>query len=244
MNRNKILALSPEITEFTLSGASGANYVSKFKEGGSFGDIYGTSLKRDAQGRVLIIDGKPTAADGGNNTFLGNANPRWQLGWGNTFNYKNFSLSFLLDGKFGGKVMSITESMLEQYGVAKVTGDARDQGGVSVNGVDQAGNPVSKVDAKKWYSVVGGREGISSEHMYSATVVRMRELSFGYNVPMKPGFIKNLKLSVTGRNLFYLYKKAPFDPELSMSTANGLSGVDIFMPPALRNYGFSLNANF
>ncbi|MBB5635886.1 TonB-linked SusC/RagA family outer membrane protein [Pedobacter cryoconitis] len=244
MNRNKILALSPEINEFTLSGASGANYVSKFKVGGSFGDIYGTSLKRDDQGRVLIIDGKPTAADGGNNTFLGNANPRWQLGWGNTFNYKNFSLTFLLDGKFGGKVMSITESMLEQYGVAKVTGDARDQGGVSVNGVDQAGNPVSKVDAQKWYSVVGGREGISSEHMYSATVVRMRELSFGYNIPMKPGFIKNLKLSVTGRNLFYLYKKAPFDPELSMSTANGLSGVDIFMPPALRNYGFSLNANF
>ncbi|KIO74740.1 membrane protein [Pedobacter lusitanus] len=244
MNRNKILALSPEISEFTLSGASGANYVSKFKEGGSFGDIYGTSLKRDAQGRVLIIDGKPTSADGGNNTFLGNANPRWQLGWSNSFNYKNFSLSFLVDGKFGGKVMSITESMLEQYGVAKVTGVARDQGGVSVNGVDQAGNPVSKVDAQKWYSVVGGREGISSEHMYSATVVRMREMSFGYNIPMKPGFIKNLKLSVTGRNLFYIYKKAPFDPELSMSTGNGLSGVDIFMPPATRNYGFSLNANF
>ncbi|WP_367865352.1 SusC/RagA family TonB-linked outer membrane protein [Pedobacter sp. WC2423] len=244
MNRNKILALSPEITEFTLSGASGANYVSKFKEGGSFGDIYGTSLKRDDQGRVLIIDGKPTAADGGNSTFLGNANPKWQLGWSNSFNYKNFSLSFLVDGKFGGRVMSITESMLEQYGVAKVTGDARDQGGVSVNGVDQAGNPVSKVDAQKWYSVVGGREGISSEHMYSATVVRMRELSFGYNVPVKPGFIKNLKLAVTGRNLFYLYKKAPFDPELSMSTSNGLSGVDIFMPPAIRSYGFSLNANF
>lgn len=244
MNRNKILALSPEITEFTLSGASGANYVSKFKEGGSFGDIYGTSLKRDDQGRVLIIDGKPTAADGGNSTFLGNANPKWQLGWSNSFNYKNFSLSFLVDGKFGGRVMSITESMLEQYGVAKVTGDARDQGGISVNGVDQAGNPVSKVDAQKWYSVVGGREGISSEHMYSATVVRMRELSFGYNVPMKPGFIKNLKLAVTGRNLFYIYKKAPFDPELSMSTSNGLSGVDIFMPPAIRSYGFSLNANF
>ena len=245
MNRNKILTLSPDISEFVLSGASGANYVSKFKEGGSYGDIYGTSLKRDAQGRVMIDgNGKPMTADGGNNTFLGNANPKWQLGWSNSFNYKNFSLSFLFDGKIGGKVMSITESVLEQYGVAKVTGTARDQGGVSVNGVDPNGNPVSKVDAQKWYSVVGGREGISSEHMYSATVVRLRELSFGYTVPLKQGFIKSLKLSVTGRNLAYLYKKAPFDPELSMSTSNGLSGVDIFMPPATRNYGFSLNANF
>jgi hypothetical protein len=53
-----------------------------------------------------------------------------------------------------------------------------------------------------------------------------------------------MKLSLTGRNLLYFSKKAPFDPELTMSTANGLSGVDIFMPPATRNYGLTLNATF
>ncbi|SHG61948.1 SusC/RagA family TonB-linked outer membrane protein [Pedobacter caeni] len=245
MNKNKVLKLATNITEFTLSGSSGASFVSKFKEGGSYGDIYGSSLQYDGQGRVMIdAGGNPIVKEGGNATFLGNANPKWQLGWNNSFNYKDFSLSFLFDGKFGGKVMSVTESTMEGYGVAKVTGTARDQGGVSVNGVDPSGNPVSKVDAAKWYNKVGGRDGVSSEHMYNATVVRLRELSFGYTVPMKQGFIKSLKLSLTGRNLFYVYKKAPFDPELSMSTSNGLSGVDVFMPPATRNYGFSLNANF
>lgn len=243
MNRNKILKLSPEISEFTLSGASGANYASKFKEGGSYGDIYGTTLKRDDQGRVMI-DASGAPIKNGDFTYLGNSNPRWQLGWSNSFNYKNFSLSFLLDGKFGGQVMSVTESVLEQYGVAANTGKARDNGGVSVNGVGPDGTPVSKVDAQKWFSVVGGREGVSSEHMYSATTIRLREVSLGYTVPLKDGFIKSLKFALTGRNLAYLYKKAPFDPELSLSTGNGLSGVDIFMPPATRNYGLSLNANF
>jgi TonB-linked SusC/RagA family outer membrane protein len=243
-NKNKIIELSPQVADFTLSGASGSNYVSKFKVGGSYGDIYGNVLQRDAQGRVMIdADGNPIK-QGGDFVYLGNSNTKWQLGWNNNLEYKGFTLSFLIDGKFGGQVMSITQSMMDQYGVSKVTGDARDAGGVQVNGVDLNGNAVSVVDAQKWYSTVGGREAASGEYMYSATTVRLRELALGYTVPVKASFVKALKLSLTGRNLVYFSKKAPFDPELTMSTANGLSGVDIFMPPATRNYGLTLNATF
>ncbi|WP_245898817.1 SusC/RagA family TonB-linked outer membrane protein [Chitinophaga niastensis] len=243
-NENKIISLSPQVDRFTISGASGANYVSQFKVGGSFGDIYGNVLKRDDQGRIMIdADGKPIK-QGGDFVYLGNANTKWQLGWNNNFEFNNFNLSFLIDGKFGGKVMSVTQSMLDQYGVSKTSGDARDAGGVKVNGVDPGGHPVTTVDAQKWYSTIGGREAISGEYMYSATTVRLREVALGYTVPVTHSFVKTLKFSLTGRNLLYFSKKAPFDPEQSMSTANGLGGVDVFMLPATRSYGLTLNASF
>lgn len=243
-NQNRIKSLAPGVDEFTLSGASGSNYVSKFKVGGSFGDIYGIELVKDEQGRVVITDGSPTKR--GDFTYIGNSNTKWQLGWNNNLAYDNFSLSFLIDGKFGGKVLSITQAMMDQYGVSKESGDARDAGGVNVNGVDKAtGNAVTNVDANKWYSAVGGREAASGEYIYSATTVRLREVALGYTIPVRStSFVKALKVSLTGRNLLYFSKKAPFDPELTMSTGNGLSGVDIFMPPATRNYGLTLNATF
>ncbi|SFD08123.1 TonB-linked outer membrane protein, SusC/RagA family [Chitinophaga sp. CF118] len=244
VNDNKILELAPGINSFTISGASGANYASKFAVGGSYGDIYGTVLQHDAQGRVKIDANGNPIKQGGDLVYLGNANTKWQLGWNNNFSYKDFTLSLLVDGKFGGKVMSVTQSMMDQYGVSEVTGDARNAGGVKVNGVDPSGNAVTTVDAQKWYSTIGGREAASSEYMYSATTVRLREVALGYTIPVKNTFVKALKLSLAGRNLLYFSKKAPFDPELTMSTANGLSGVDIFMPPATRSYGLTLNATF
>jgi len=243
-NDNKIIELSPLSDRFTLSGASGANYASQFKVGGSFGDIYGTVLQHDAEGRVMIDkDGKPIK-QGGDMVYLGNANTKWQLGWNNNFVYNNFTLSFLIDGKFGGKVMSVTQAMMDYYGVSKASGDARDAGGVKVNGVGADKQPVTSVDAQKWYSVAGGREGASAEYLYSATTVRLREAALGYTVPVSNSFLKTLKFSLTGRNLFYFSKKAPFDPEQTMSTSNGLGGVDVFMLPATRSYGLTLNASF
>lgn len=243
-NQNRIKELAPNVPEFTLSGASGSNYVSKFKVGGSFGDIYGTVLSHDEQGRVRIDANGNPIKQGGDFVKIGNANTKWQLGWNNNLQYKDFSLSFLIDGKFGGQVMSVTQSVLDQYGVSKVSGDARDAGGVRVNGVDPNGNAVSIVDAQKWYSSIGGRESASGEYIYSATTVRLREVALGYTIPVKNTFFKALKVSATGRNLLYFSKKAPFDPELTASTANGLSGVDLFMLPATRNYGLTLNATF
>jgi hypothetical protein len=153
-------------------------------------------------------------------------------------------LSVLVDGKFGGKVLSVTQQLLDSYGVSEVTGNARKAGGVAVNGIDQNNKSVSTVDAQTWYTTIGGRNGVSSEYMYDATVVRLREAAVGYNFPFRSNIIRSLRVSLTGRNLFYFSKKAPFDPELTMSTGNGMTGVDIFMPPATRSFGISLNAGF
>jgi TonB-linked SusC/RagA family outer membrane protein len=242
-NKNKVIDVDSKdgINAFILTPNRNNTYQSELRTGGSFGDIFGATFLRDNQGRIVIgADGKPSPASGFN--YIGNPNPKFQLGWNNSFDYKRFRLSFLVDGKFGGQVLSLTEAVLDKYGVSKVSGEARDQGGVKINGVDAVtGQPVTSVDPNKWYTTVGGRDGITENYIYSATVVRLREASLGYTIPFTKGAIKSLRFSVVGRNLFYFYKKAPFDPEITMSTGNGLSGVDVFSQPATRGFGFNLN---
>jgi hypothetical protein len=251
LNRNKILDVDSKdsINTFVLTANGNNSYESHLTKGGQYGDIYGYTVVKNAQGQVVFNgDGsagnpyKPQQSSVFN--LIGNPNPRYQLGWRNDFNIYKFAVSFLVDGKFGGQVLSLTQSIMDQYGVSKVTGDARSKGGVAVNGVDANGKPVTTVDPQTWYEAIGGRSGISGEYMYSATVVRLREASIGYALPIPPGFFKQVKLSVVGRNLVYFTKKAPFDPELTLSTGNGLSGVDVFNQPATRNFGVSLNASF
>lgn len=242
-NKNTVKELAPGIDQFILTEAANNSYQSMIVVGGSYGDIYGKKLLRDEQGRVKLSDkGKPLSEDAF--TLIGNPNPKWQAGWNNNIGYKNFSLSFLIDGKFGGQVLSMTQSMLDLYGVSKETGDARDAGGVNVNAVDDQGKAVNKVDAETWYTSVGGRAGVSGEYIYSASNVRLREVALGYSLPLKGTYVKALKLSLVGRNLAYIYKKAPFDPELTMSTGNGLSGVDVFSLPATRSFGLNVNVSF
>ncbi|HEY8967772.1 MAG TPA: TonB-dependent receptor, partial [Puia sp.] len=251
-NRNKVISLAPGVNQSVISGASGANYVSQVRVGGSIGDIYGTVLQRDGSGRILVntttdannvVTHTPLATTA-DTSYLGNPNPRWQLGWSNSFNYGNFVFSFLVDGKFGGKVLSVTQQLLDSYGVSEETGAARKAGGVPVNAIDQTSKAVSSIDAQTWYTTIGGRNGVSGEYMYDATVVRLREMAIGYNIPVKSSVVRNLRVSLTGSNLFYFSKKAPYDPELTMSTNNQMSGVDIFMPPATRSFGITVNAGF
>jgi hypothetical protein len=80
--------------------------------------------------------------------------------------------------------------------------------------------------------------------MYDATNIRLRELSIGYKMPSKSKIIKDVRLSLIARNLFFIKKEAPYDPELSMSTGNGLQGIDVFSLPATRSMGLSLRCSF
>ncbi|GAA0541358.1 TonB-dependent receptor [Chitinophaga japonensis] len=247
MNNNEVKELAPNIDQFILTDPGSNSYTSLIKAGGSYGDIYGTVLERDEQGRVIIgTNGTPKVS--ATQQWIGNPNPKWQLGWNNSFNIRDFSVNFLVDGKFGGQVLSLTQAMLDQYGVSEASGNARANGGVDINGVtEDTKEPVSKADAKSWYKTIGGRAGVSGEYIYSATTVRLREVSLGYSLPasvLKNSFVKNLRLSLIGRNLVYFHRDAPYDPEVTMSTGNGLSGVDVFSLPATRSFGLNLNVTF
>ena len=172
---------------------------------------------------------------------MGNSNPDCLLGWSNTFTYKGFTLYFLIDARLGGDVMSLTEADLDARGVTKATADARDRGYIEYNGQKFE-------NVKGFYGTVGGRNGISEYYMYDATNVRLRELSLNYSLPQrwltKTKAFQAIDISFVARNLFFIYKDAPFDPDATMSVGNNNQGVDVFGMPTTRNIGFNVKFTF
>ena len=247
-NKNKVVRLHAELPVFQYGpyGFS-SSYAMKLKKGGSFGDIYGKAFKRDTDGKILYeTDGErqglPMIEGDGNTVKVGNANPDFTLGWTNAFSWKGLELSLLVDGRYGGKVLSQTQADMDMYGVTKVTGDARDRGYVILEG-----EKITNV--KGFYkSIVGGRAGVTEYYMYDATNFRLRELALGYTFPKRwmeaTKFFRDVQLAFTARNLFFIYKEAPFDPDLILSTGNDNQAIEVYGMPTTRSMGFSLRVMF
>ena len=100
------------------------------------------------------------------------------------------------------------------------------------------------VPISSYYKGIGGASPASSQYIYNGTNFRLRELSLGYTFRNLIGENKNLTLSFIARNLFFIYKDSPVDPDVSLSTANGAGAFEMFNMPSSRSFGFSLNVNF
>lgn len=247
-NRNKIVEVLPSLVKDAATAKYGMQFsggYTKLKQGGSFGDLYGRTFKTDGNGNV-VYDKATGLPDYAIDSLIGNPAPKFMLGWSNSINFKNFTLSFLIDGKFGGKVLSITEGYLDQMGVSQRTADVRNAGGkVKVSGVDQEGKPFSgEVDAEKYYTSIGGKTPAGAAYSYSATAVRMREISITYKLPIKGNVIKDMRVGLIGNNLFFFKRDAPFDPEQVAGVNAGGTGIDAFGFPAYRSVGFNLKCTF
>lgn len=251
INRNKVKELAADyidpytgepapLTEMIM--ASTSMYQTRVTEGGSIGDIYVNTLRTDEHGAIYVHPNDQTVVTEPN-TFVkvGNAAPRYNLGWGNDLRYKGFNLGFLVTARVGGVGVSQTQAVLDYYGASQATAEARDNGGVLVNG-----RPIPAQDFYQKVGSPGQSGGIGSWYVYSATNVRLSELTFGYDFPVKKWgtFVKGLNLSFIGKNLFFFYKKAPYDPEMTASTGTYMQGIDNFMSPSLRSLGFSLKVQF
>lgn len=251
LNRNKVKKLLNEtqIGEFTVEqkhldlGGVG-NVMSRLVEGGSIGDLYITALRRDSHGYIDVDYVNNTVAIDGNAgdlkdgwVYAGNSQAKYIMGWRNSFSWKGVTLGFLVNARVGGVGVSITQAMMDRYGTSQATADARDAGGVMINGYLVPA-------AQKYYQTIG--TGASEMYVYSATNVRLAELTLGYDVPIRKyiPWIQGMNVAFTGRNLFMFYCKSPYDPELTASTETHFNGMDYFMQPSLRNLGFSVKLNF
>ncbi len=254
-NDNKILKTSRDSNgneRLVDQKIAGGKIQVKFVEGGSYGDMYATDFARDKDGNIkLTSDGAPNLSNKPREKYglyIGNMNAKYQLGWSNTFTYKGFTLYFLINGKIGGKVVSFTEAELDKLGVSQRSADARiaaeNNPDLVWNGrpalVMPDGN-LAPIDS--YYKTIGGDVN-ASQYVYDGTNFRLRELSLGYTFQNLFGPSKNLSLSFVGRNLFFIYKKAPVDPDVSLSTQNALGAFEIFNMPSARSFGLSLKANF
>ena len=221
-----------------VKGLGKVKYI--LKKGGTLGDLYTSSdLMYDEKGYIKVDDsGQVILTDDGENAYLGSVFPDYNLAWRNDFSWKGIHLGILFSGRIGGICYSATQANLDYYGVSKVSADARDAGGVLVNGRQM-------VDAQKWYQTIGANSGLPQYYTYDATNFRLQELSIGYTLTSK--WFKNvcsLTISAVGHNLWMIWCKAPFDPESIATTGNNYQGIDYFMMPSLRSMGFNIKLDF
>ena len=251
-NRNKIVSLAENavnpvtgeklnISSLNMGGLGNARFI--LREGGSLGDLYSRAdLMRDDDGGIYVDPegGVVTQTINNVNDYikLGSVLPKANMAWRNDFRIGNFNLGFMLTARLGGVVFSRTQAVLDYYGVSEATAMARDNGGIFVNGSDV-------VDANTWYSAIASGDVIPQYYTYSATNVRLQEASIGYTFPRKMlNDVCELTLQLVGRNLWMIYNKAPFDPEAIATTGNYYQGIDYFMMPNTRNFGFNLRLKF
>ena len=240
-NTNRVIELFPGNPYVSKDFGASEGYCPVTYSGGSIGDLYGYKFLRNANGQIILDDITGALRKTANVEYMGNLEPDFSLGWNNRFSYKRFSLNFLINAKMGGKCFSQTEAMLDGYGVSKRSADARDNGGVQINAIKET-TSVNKIDAKLYYTTVGNRNGIAEAYAYDRTNIRLSQLALSYDFSMKklnlP--IKAASFAIVGQNLFFLYKKAPFDPELTMSTDLNNQSLDNFNLPATRTFGFTI----
>jgi TonB-linked SusC/RagA family outer membrane protein len=252
MNRNKILRLAQNelnpvtgelinIDYMNVGGLGSTRFI--LKEGGDMGDLYSImDLRRDANGAIYIDENNQIHTEPIQNINdyikLGSVAPKGNLAWRNDLSWKGLTLGFMVAARLGGITFSRTQAVLDEYGVSEASAAARDLGYVTVNGND-------RVNPESWYSVIAGGTAVPQYYTYSATNVRLQEASIGYNIPKKwLGNVCDIKVSLVGRNLWMIYNKAPFDPESVATTTNFYQGIDYFMLPSMRSFGFNMSIKF
>lgn len=243
MNKNIVKELSETMKKVTLTDAKDMIGLVQVREGEPFGQIYSRGFVKNEAGEIIVDDlGYPMVNSEPDSEYMGNMNYDWQSGLTNTFSYKNWNLSFLIDLNWGGIRMSSTESTLQLYGNGKNSLYGRE--GFVFKGVKQDGsiNDIT-ITAQNYAKVVAGRgsAGVGELFRHDATNSRLRELSLGYTFEFNKKYIKNCSISLVGRNLFFFYNGCKwFDPDMTANPDNnGRSGENSALPYS-RTFGVNL----
>lgn len=248
-NQSKIVELAEGITTLTLGSAIGGPSLIN-AVGLPYSTVRANVMKRDANG--VLVYNAATGYEVQELRDLGVGNPPTQMGLGNNFRYKRFSLTIDLDSKFGAVGYSNLIQYATRFGHTKATLPGR-EGGLTVTGVTATGAPFTKlwpvVDLDTYYNNFGS--AYPGQFVYSTDFVKLRRAVLRYNLPtsaLKFMRVQQASVGVTGLNLAILYqdkavKEAGIDPEIQETTGNaqGSQGV---MAPRTRNIGFNLNLRF
>ena len=236
-NRNKIIKLASGVKNpitgevFDLTDIAKGRF--RLREGGELGDVYASErIKRDANGYVEYTPGQSLVTEPTEPYKLGSVNAKWNLGWKHGVSFKGFDLNVLFTARLGGIVISKTQAALDKFGVSQASADARNAGGVHL------GQGLT-IAPQQYYDAV---YNLDSYYVYSATNVRLQELSLSYSLPKSilGKTFKNVGVSLYATNLWMIYNKAPYDPELTGSTGTFGQGYDYFMLPSQRTIGASI----
>ncbi len=266
LTENTVVSIFPGIDRLVLaSGAFSGSFAaySVNQVGKQWGEMFGGAIKRDANGApVLAANGLyERQAD----VNFGSVLPKYTGGVQNTFNiFKNFTVNVNIDYSYGGKFFSLSDFWGTFSGLTARTAELNDlgnpsrdpvvldgtgaplpnSGGVRVDGVDATGKAVTRyIDAQTYWHQFQGRN-IAENSIYDLTFVKLRELSFGYKVPVEKlgigRYVKTAIFSVVSRNPWLLYSKNKgFDPS-EISNVYGEDG----QLPGTRSVGVNLKLGF
>lgn len=241
-NDSKVIRLAEGMPEKILEQGRDMSSWVVLQEGQPFGMIKVYDYKRDANGNVML--GTNGRFQRGDLILAGRGVAPTTMGLSNDFTYKNFKLSVLVDGKFGGNIYSATNSIGTSMGMTEQTLEGREGGVAVTNVVDSNGNPVNNLSAfNYWY----GHSQISKNYVYKSDFVKLRAVSLAYNFPktyLKSTPFQSINLAFSAHNLLTIYSLTPnIDPETNYTNGNE-QGLERASLPLTRSYALTLNVKF
>ncbi|MFC0875494.1 SusC/RagA family TonB-linked outer membrane protein [Saccharicrinis sp. FJH2] len=244
-NDNKLLSLSNDLYETANQhdeawlGEPITIPTQRLEVGKSIGNFFGLKSVGVSENGLWLIENPETgeAEEFNDNMlnndkyrqYLGNAIPKVYLGWSNTFRYKNFDLSFLLTSQLGFQILNEPRAFYENNSIA-------------YNRLE------SVLDAPyggEYTLSSSQKQTIVSYYLENGDFVKMTNLTFGYDVPLKGNkYVRKIRAYVSGDNLFCITNYSGLDPELSNNDvlSSGIDWRDKY--PSIRSFTFGLNITF
>ncbi len=268
---NEVVELYADLKSLDIQRAPFGGVFLRASIGDAYGQIWGTDYIYDDDGNKVVDAGGYYEATP-DLVPLGSILPDFTVGIRNSFSYKSFDLSFLIDIRRGGYFYSISHmwgmysGMMEaSAGVNdlgnEIRDDVADGGGIKLEGVtgditwnDDGTYTVTNTAENETYAsgynwasgFYHGVGGISAMSVFEANYVKLRELTVGYTLPaLFNGNLKGARVSLYGRNLFTWGLDEPgFDPEMTANGSGNIQGLDGGLQPMFRSYGVNLKLNF
>ena len=267
-NNNKVLSLfGPDSSAVLQLGSFQGGVSINAVPGQPYGQIRGDDFIYLNGQRVVKSNGFYDKTSTVNNV-IGNASPVWLGGINNTFRYKDFSLSFLIDIRKGGDIFSLDTYYGLATGLYDVTAGLNDLGkgkrdpvadggGVILPGVTADGKPNTKRvngslnfngEPQSYFGLFGYARNPAKAFIYDGSYVKLRELNLTYSLPASllgnSKVFKGIDVSVFGRNLWIIHKNMPYsDPEELLSSGN-IQGYQSGAYPTTRTIGVNLKFKF
>jgi TonB-linked SusC/RagA family outer membrane protein len=199
--------------------------------------------------------------DAEDRTILGQAYPKYTFGMQNSFNYKNFNLSIAIYGAIDADLLNMTRMNLEWNRTERALDrwtPEHTHTNIPRNGF--------------YYSQYGGY--INSHFIENASYLKLQNITFGYNIPVHSGILKDARVYVMAENLFTLTSYSGWDPETDTKkyavnstkfiptvagvsaqsikntgsggylNANAGAGLDFNSYPSMRTYTFGIKLSF
>ena len=257
-NSNKIKDLYDGVERYQLGGYDNIQvYAIK---GGNYGEIWGTKFRRVEEGEykgqlLLTSDGLPQSTT--ESEKLGDQQATCNMGLTNSFRWKGWSLSFQIDARIGGQIFSGTNAMMQRSGTAAVTAPGGKRvDDMVVKGVyldaatGQYVQNENKITTQQYWNAVAGsgNMGIGEANIYSATNIRLRNISLGYTVPTKVlahTILQSLKAGFTVTNVWMIKSNMHgVDPESVFATSTNATGFEYAGLPTTRCFVFNVSLGF